>query len=135
MKKSLVAFLLLCTSLFAIEHQELSAYQKRRQALAEKATGAVLLFAPTESEGPNAIYGFRQDDNFFYLTGVTDPGAAVLIAPASKPGEQPEHGYIEILFLPGRNVTQEKWTGPKLTPETPDATGKTGFQQVAAIDT
>jgi Xaa-Pro aminopeptidase len=133
-KKSLVALLLLCTSLFALERQDNNAYQKRRQALAEKAGAAVLLFAPTESEGPNALYGFRQDDDFYYLTGITDPGAAVLVAPASKPGDKPEHGYIEILFLPARNVTQEKWTGPKLTPETPDATGKTGFQQVIAID-
>jgi Xaa-Pro aminopeptidase len=133
-KKSLVVLVLLCTSLFALERQDNSAYQKRRQALAEKAGAAVLLFAPTESEGPNALYGFRQDDDFYYLTGITDPGAAVLVAPASKPGEQPEHGYVEILFLPARNVTQEKWTGPKLTPDTPDATGKTGFQQVIAID-
>jgi Xaa-Pro aminopeptidase len=58
----------------------------------------------------------------------------LLIAPASKPGEQPQHGYVEVLFLPGRNVTQEKWTGPKLSPETPDARQQTGFDQISPLD-
>lgn len=118
----------------AMERQENSVYQKRRQALAEKAKNTIVLFAPTEAEGPNNLYGFRQEDNFYYLTGLTDPGLALLIAPPSEPGQKPEHGYVEVLFLPQRNVTQEKWTGPKLTPETADAAPKTGFLRVAPLD-
>jgi Xaa-Pro aminopeptidase len=134
--RKLLAVLFVLTSLsFALERQPNDAYAKRRHALADKAGAAVLLFAPTESEGPNAVYGFRQEDNFYYLTGLTDPGAAVLIAPPSKQGDTPSHGYVEVLFLPGRNVTQEKWTGPKLTAETSDAAQKTGFERVASLDT
>jgi Xaa-Pro aminopeptidase len=87
----------------------------------------VLLFASTESgEG---LTGFRQDNNFFYLTGWAEPGAAVLIAPAS--GTRP---YTEILFLPAHNVTRERWTGPKLGPESPDAIRTTGFDRVEVLD-
>ena len=87
--------------------------------------GALVLFAPTEAEGPNNLYGFRQDDNFFYLTGWLEPGAALLIN--SNP-------YVEILFLAEHNVTQEKWTGPKLGPENPQAPQQTGFDKVESLD-
>jgi Xaa-Pro aminopeptidase len=133
--RKLFAFILVFTAFtFSLERQPNDVYHKRREALVQKVGGPVLLFAPTESEGPNALYGFRQDDDFYYLTGLTDSGAALLIAPASKAGEQPQHGYVEVLFLPGRNVTQEKWTGPKLNSETADAKQQTGFDQVAALD-
>ncbi len=87
--------------------------------------GTLLLFAPLEAEGPNALFGFRQDDNFYYLSGWAGPGAAVLIS--SNP-------YTEILFLPERNLTEEKWTGPKLGSENPDAPKITGFDKVASLD-
>jgi Xaa-Pro aminopeptidase len=134
MRKLSALILVLAASLFALERQPNDVYHKRREALVQKVGNPVLLFAPTESEGPNNLYGFRQEDDFYYLTGLTDPGAALLIAPATKAGEQPAHGYIEVLFLPGRNVTQEKWTGPKLNPETPDARQQTGFDQIAPLD-
>jgi Xaa-Pro aminopeptidase len=100
----------------------------------------VLLFAPNEAEGPNAIYGYRPDDNFFYLSGWAEPGAALLIAPATEAqaadGKDKPAGreYKEILFLPPHNYAQEKWTGPKLGPENPDAAHITGFDHVEIID-
>jgi Xaa-Pro aminopeptidase len=116
---------------FALERQPNSDYHARREALAMKAGGIVVLFAPMESDGPNDLYGFRQEDNFYYLSGSTEPGAALLIAPAAEAkGETPVHPYTEILFLPARNLTQEKWTGPKLGPENPDAPKITGFDRV-----
>jgi len=91
----------------------------------------VVLFAPMESEGPNDLYGFRQEDNFYYLSGLTEPGAALLIAPASEAkGDVAARSYTEILFLPPRNLIQEKWTGPKLGPENPEAPKITGFDRV-----
>jgi Xaa-Pro aminopeptidase len=131
--------LLLCSiSLFAVERQPNADYQARRKALAEKTNGgAVLLFAATEAEGPNALYGFRQDDNFYYLTGWREPGAALLILPAQPAPagtQQPPRLYTEILFLPGHNLSQERWTGPKLGPEHPDARKVTGFDRVAVLD-
>lgn len=116
---------------FALDRQPNSDYHARRQALAKKAGGVIVLFAATENDGPNDIYGFRQDDNFYYLSGLSEPGSALLIAPAVEAkGEIPARTYSEILFLPPRNSTQEKWTGPKLGAENPEAPKITGFDRV-----
>jgi Xaa-Pro aminopeptidase len=112
----------------AAERQPSADYRARRVALAKAMSadgGALVLFAPTEAEGQNDLFGFRQENNFYYLTGWTEPGAAILIN--SNP-------YGEILFLPEHNATQEKWTGPKLGPESPDAPKVTGFDRVASLD-
>jgi Xaa-Pro aminopeptidase len=128
-----VSFLLLAGAVaFALDRQPNSDYHARREALARKVGGVVVLFAPMESEGPNDLYGFRQEDNFYYLSGSTEPGAALLIAPAAEAvADKPARSYTEILFLPPRNLTQEKWTGPKLGPENPEASKITGFDCVA----
>jgi Xaa-Pro aminopeptidase len=129
---SLASILLWASALsFALERQPNFDYHARREALARKSAGIVVLFAPTESEGPNDLYGFRQEDNFYYLSGLTVPGAAVFIAPAAEAGPDfPARPYTEILFLPPRNLIQEKWTGPKLGPEDPEAPKITGFDHV-----
>src|SRR5205807_2982139 len=88
-------------SSFAIERQANADYHARREALAKKAGGVVVLFAATENEGPNDLYGFRQEDNFYYLSGMSEPGSALLIAPAAEAkGDAPARAYTEILFLP-----------------------------------
>jgi Xaa-Pro aminopeptidase len=138
LRKAILLSLLLfgiCTS--AMERQSNADYRARRIALGnEMHVATLVLFAPTEPEGPNDLYGFRQDDNFYYLTGWSEPGAALLISPASQdPTSTPNpHGYTEILFLPTRNPIQERWTGPKLGPDDPDARQATGFDKVEPLD-
>jgi len=115
----------------ALDRQPNSDYRARREALAKKVNGVVVLFAATENDGPNDLYGFRQDDNFYYLSGMNVPGAALLIASAEEAKDgSPARAYGEILFLPPRNMTQEKWTGPKLGAENPEASKITGFDRV-----
>src|SRR5580700_3128600 len=124
-------FLVTGESSFAFDRQPNSDYHARREALAKKVGGVVVLFAATESDGPNDLYGFRQDDNFYYLSGLSEPGAALLIASAAEAkGDTPARSYTEILFLPPRNPTQEKWTGPKLGAENAEAPNITGFDRV-----
>lgn len=120
----------------ALERQPNADYRARRQKLAQKTSGAViLLFAATEAEGPNALYGFRQDNDFFYLTGWAEPGAALLIAPEVPAGPGTKgRKYTEVLFLPAHNYSQEQWTGPKLGPENPRARDLTGFDRVEVLD-
>jgi Xaa-Pro aminopeptidase len=113
----------------ALDRQPSSDYHARREALAKKAGGAVVLFAPLE-EG-DAVYGFRQEDNFYYLSGETAPGEALLIAPAAEAhGNSAAHSYTEILFLPPRNLRLEKFMGAKLGADNPDAPKLTGFDRV-----
>lgn len=65
---------------------------------------------------------FRQDDYFFYLTGLDSPDAWLVMAKA-PPSE------TVLLFLPPRDPAQERWTGPKLGPG-PEAAGLTGIPRV-----
>jgi len=135
MRKLLLILALFSQFTFALDRQNNSDYAARRHALADKAKGVVLLFSPMEAEGPNDLYGYRQDDNFFYLSGWVEPGAALLIAPAKEAKEgSPAIPYTEILYLPAHNLVQEKWTGPKLGPENADAPRMTGFAKVDVID-
>jgi Xaa-Pro aminopeptidase len=136
MRKLVMVLFLLTQFSVALDRQPNADYRMRRQALAAKTNGGVvLLFAPVEADGPDDLYGFRQSDNFFYLTGWKESGAALLIAPATAATDKaPARAYTEILFLPAHNVSQEKWTGPKLGPENPEAPKITGFDQVKVLD-
>jgi Xaa-Pro aminopeptidase len=138
MKKYAIMLLLLCASCVAwsLDRQPTADYHVRREALSKKTKGAaVLMFAPMESEGPNAVYGFRQDDNFYYLTGWVEPGAALLIVPAAEAsGNTPARAYTEILFLAANNKVEEKWTGPKLNATDPQASKVAGVDHVELMD-
>lgn len=123
-----VLFTSLCAC--ALERQANNDYRQRRLALAKLMEGGTLvLFAPTEAEGPNNLFGFRQNDDFYYLTGWSEPGAAVVISLTND-----SHAYTEILFLPAHNASQERWTGPKLGSENPEAAAITGFDHVEVLD-
>jgi Xaa-Pro aminopeptidase len=132
MRKVLLVCFLFSQLTWALDRQPNSDFRMRRQSLASKANGGVvLLFASNEAEGPNDLYGYRPDDNFFYLSGWSEPGAALLIVGAADPKD---HSYTEILFLPNHNPSQEKWTGPKLGADSPDAGKITGFDHVEVLD-
>jgi Xaa-Pro aminopeptidase len=118
----------------ALDRQPNADYRARRQALAGRATsGMVLLFAPNEAEGPNDVYGYRPDNNFFYLSGWAEPGAALLVAETRESGNGTAPRYTEVLFLPERDLSQEKWTGPKLGSDNPEAGKITGFDRVEPL--
>ena len=138
--RNLLLCLALCSAVLslpalAIDRQPNADYRARREALTKKLNGGVaLIFADIEGDGPNALHGFRQNDNFYYLTGWAEPGAAVLIASAREAkGELPARAYTEILFLLPRDMVGERWTGVKLGPDSPDAPSITGLDRVASL--
>src|SRR5258708_38325567 len=141
MKKVLLAVLLcwmvsLCPLASALDRQSSSDYRARREKLAAKLDGGVArMSAQPEAEGPNAIYGYRPDGNFYYLTGWPEPGAALLVVSSREAKDNsPARPYSEILFLPNRNSSEERWTGPKLGPEDPKAAQLTGVGRVESLD-
>ncbi len=68
--------------------------------------GVAILFAAQEPVLDFMPY--RQDEDFYYLTGWNEPGAALLIqGPADGSSEHPARSYREILFLPTRNRRTE----------------------------
>ena len=125
----LAVVLSFCSFGTSLDRQPAADYHARREALAKKAGGVIVLVAPLE--GMDAVFGFRQDKNFYYLSGITVPGAALLIAPATEAqGETPARVYTEILFLPPRNMRLEKFTGPQLGADDPEAPKLTEFDRV-----
>ena len=126
----------------AIERQPDADYHARRVALGASLKGGVaILFAANE---PAMEYqSFRQDEDFYYLTGWNEPGAALIVIGASEPAsktapqiaglETKPHGYREILFLPTRNKRLELYTGDKLDASSPHAPSKTGIAEVKAM--
>ena len=83
---------------------------------------------PAAKTPPNSRC-FFQEPNFYYLTGDSEPDAAILLLPDSaQPGEA--KGPREILYLPPRDLRLEKWDGPKMGPDDPGIAQKTGFETV-----
>ena len=120
-------------ALKALEKQPSSTYHARRVALAAKLDGGVaVLFA---SEEPVLDFmPYRQDADFYYLTGWTEPGAAlVLIGDNSQQAKRA--GYKEIIFLPTRDPRKEKFTGMKLDAASPGVASATGVDQIADLTT
>jgi len=120
MKRTLIAiFLLFSLRLQAAD--PVPDYHARRVRLAEKLKGGIaILFAAPEPR--SMLVSYRQDSDFFYLTGWNQPSAALFIQ-SPKPAEDkvPERPYRETLFLPARNLHNELYTGVKLDAATPNA--------------
>jgi Xaa-Pro aminopeptidase len=99
----------------------LSEYHQRRGKLRKDLKGSLLLFG--NKEDPELVGRFRQESNFYYLTGWTEPGARLLITHQD-----------EILFLPHHNEVVERFTGRRISAEDAGAQDKTGFQTVLPIE-
>lgn len=115
-------------SLHALEKQPSSTYRARRVALAARLQGGVAVLFGSE-EAQLDFMPFRQDSDFYYLTGWTEPGAALLIV-ADAPRASAPRTYKEILFLPARNLRMEKYTGVKIDAATPGAAQTAGVDAV-----
>jgi len=84
-------------------------YQARRQHLANHLPADALVVIPAASEhirNGDSHYRFRQDSDFYYLTGFDEPDAVLFITG----GEQSE----SILFNRPKSELEERWTGPRL---------------------
>jgi Xaa-Pro aminopeptidase len=92
-----------------------SEFRERRAALRKSLDGTMVLFARTE--GPDELFGFIQEPNFYYLTGWNLPGAILLITPTT-----------EKLFLPRHDEHRERYAGRR--PSAIDA----GIQELTGFD-
>jgi Xaa-Pro aminopeptidase len=129
----LVALLAVALPLVGWEREPLSAFHERRARLVrETGDGVIVLFGYSESDVAASTTSFRQNENFYYLTGWNEPDAIMLLVPraASAGREQPPEIEKEVLFIPAHDFREEKWTGPKLGPDDPEALARTGFPTV-----
>jgi Xaa-Pro aminopeptidase len=127
--------LLAASSAGALESVPKPEYRQRRVALSEKLQGGAALVFAAQEISPDFM-PFRQDADFYYLSGWNEPGAALLVigpgpATTTRLGTPvPAHAYREILFLPARNLVTEKYTGIKMDAATTGVAGATGFDAV-----
>jgi len=125
---ALLVFCLALPTLHALNKQQPGVFHARRVALAGKLQGGVaVLFAAEESQLDFMPY--RQDSDFYYLTGWTEPGAALLVVGDAPQAASPR-SYKEILFLPARNLRMETYTGAKMDASTPGVTEAVGVDAV-----
>lgn len=87
-------------------------YILRRKTLAKRLRPGSMAIIPAAEEllrNGDSHYRFRQDSDFYYLTGFNEPEAVLLIM-AGEEGES-------YLFNRSRNPEQEQWTGKRLGQE------------------
>lgn len=77
----------------------------RRAKLAKKIQGETLVLVshPEFIRNNDVPYPYRQDSNFYYLTGFEEPGSVFIF----RPGKSPE----AVLFVQPKNEAYETWNG------------------------
>jgi Xaa-Pro aminopeptidase len=109
--------------------QPAAEYQGRRAKLRAEVDGPVVLFGYTSRNDAGEVAVFFQDEDFYYLTGYSQPDAALVLIPdsgAAKTSGAPS----EILYLPPRDPREAIWSVANLGPNDPGVAEKTGFQAV-----
>lgn len=81
-------------------------FAQRRDQLMQHIGKGVAIFrsAPMAVMHNDVEYNFRQDSDFFYLTGFDEPEAVAVLAPQHE-----EHKFV--LFVQPRDPEKETWTG------------------------
>src|SRR5271156_2013310 len=113
----------------AWEREPNAVFAERRAKLMAAINAPIVLFGYTGHEEANPSYVFMQEENFYYLTGHNEEGAALLLVPESA-AQKGWPGPREILYLPPRDLDEEKWNGPRIGPDDPGIKEKTGFPDV-----
>jgi Xaa-Pro aminopeptidase len=102
-------------------------YAKRRSQLMDIAgSGSVIIVraAAEKIRNRDAAYPYRQDSDFLYLSGFSEPEAMMVLLPQDKGGEV-------IMFCRERDALREMWDGPRAGTE--GAVAQYGFDEAFPI--
>lgn len=82
-------------------------FARHRQAFMERMEGGIAIFAaaPEIVRNDDANHPYRQDSDFWYLTGFEEPEAVAVLRPGAPAGER------FALFVRPRDPAEEVWTG------------------------
>jgi Xaa-Pro aminopeptidase len=103
-------------------------YTRRRQQLMEMAGDDAILVLPAAAERVRSLdthYPFRQDSDFWYLSGFPEPEAVLVLIPGRR------HGEV-ILFCRERDADREAWDGARAGQE--GAVSQYGMDDAYPID-
>ena len=86
--------------------------KRRKQLMRMLGEGgiAVLPSAPVKLRSRDVEYRYRQDSDFYYLTGFPEPNAVAVLAPGRGNGEY-------LLFCRERDREREQWDGSRAGPD------------------
>jgi Xaa-Pro aminopeptidase len=86
--------------------------RRRKQLMRIAGDDAILVLAaaPGRIRSRDTHYPYRQDSDFWYLTGFEEPAAVLVLVPGRAHGET-------LLFCRERDLEREGWDGPRLGPE------------------
>lgn len=88
-------------------------YYARRQLILDSIPDKSLVIIPgndVQFATNSVFYEFRQDPNFFYLTGFLEPQAALVLY------RENENNMESIFFVPGKDYQAELWDGTRSGP-------------------
>ncbi len=82
--------------------------RRRKQLMRMMGAGgiAILPAAPVRTRSRDVEHRFRQDSDFYYLTGFAEPEAVAVLVPGRDSGEY-------LLFCRGRDKAREQWDGTR----------------------
>lgn len=92
---------------------KLSEFARRRKLLMRMAGDDAILILPSAPErvrSHDTHFPYRQDSDFWYLSGFPEAESVLVLVPGRKHGET-------LLFCRERNAEREAWDGPRAGPE------------------
>jgi Xaa-Pro aminopeptidase len=94
----------------SISKSEFARRRKHLMALMEPNSIAIVTSAREKLRSRDTEYAFRQDSDFYYLSGFTEPDAVLVLLPGRSHGEF-------VMFCRERDPTLELWHGYRAGPE------------------
>jgi Xaa-Pro aminopeptidase len=93
-----------------VKPAEFARRRKQLMRMADQDAILILPSAPQRIRSHDTHYAYRQDSDFWYLSGFPEPEAVLVLVPGRKHGET-------LLFCRERDPEREAWDGPRAGPE------------------
>ena len=93
-----------------IKAVEFARRRKQLMRMADDDAIIILPSAPLRVRSHDTHFPYRQDSDFWYLSGFPEPEAVLVLVPGRKHGEA-------LLFCRERDLEREGWDGPRFGPE------------------
>ncbi len=90
--------------------QEFSKRRKKLAAMMEPGSIAILVSAPEKIRSRDTHFPYRQDSDFYYLSGFCEPESVLVLVPGRRQGEC-------LMFCRERDPEKEIWDGYRAGPE------------------